>query len=356
MPPPFIVLGLPRSRTAWLARFLTYGDWKCGHDELRHARSLDDVSTWFSQPCIGSVETAAAPWWRLLDQLAPGARIAVVRRPVNEVVDSVMRIMGNGMDRATLTTAMAYLDRKLDQIEARLPGVLSVNFHDLGDERVCATLFEHCLLLRHNHEHWAALDQTNVQIDLPAMMRYAVAYRPALDKLAATATHRVRVGLTATEPVAPEGFTFQVDTIDAWERDAPSLFEAHCVLVGEAPDSWKTKNHPLMRKLYDLDAMQIMTARSNGRVFGYLMTLITPSLVSEDRVSAVHTTFYADPSFPGLGTKLQRAALTELKARGVDDVFFEAGARGSGPRLGVLYKRLGAQDHGHMYRLPLTEV
>lgn len=353
---PFLVLGLPRSRTAWLSRFLSYGDWKCGHDELRHARSLDDASTWFSQPCIGSVETAAAPWWRLLDHVAPGARVAVVRRPVSEVVDSIMRVMGDAMDRAALTTAMAYLDRKLDQIEARLPDVLSVNFHDLGDERVCALLFEHCLPLRHDHAHWAALADENIQIDLPAMMRYAQAYRPALDKLAATATHRVRVGLTATEPVAPDGITFQVDTFDAWERDAPPLFENHCVLVGEPPENWKTKNIPLMRKIYDLDAMQIMTARSNGRMFGYLMTLITPSLVNEERVSATHTTFYADPSFPGLGMKLQRAALAELKARGVDDVVFEAGHRGSGPRLGVLYKRLGAQDHGQVYRLQLTEV
>ncbi len=28
---PFVVFGLPRSRTAWLSRFLTYGDWVCGH-------------------------------------------------------------------------------------------------------------------------------------------------------------------------------------------------------------------------------------------------------------------------------------------------------------------------------------
>lgn len=36
----FVVFSMPRSRSAWLARFLSYGDWHCGHDEIRHFRSL----------------------------------------------------------------------------------------------------------------------------------------------------------------------------------------------------------------------------------------------------------------------------------------------------------------------------
>ena len=80
-PRPFVVFGLPRSRTTWLSRFLTYADWVCGHDELRHMRSMDDISAWFSQPCTGTVETSGAASWRLLDTTAPGARVAIVRRP-----------------------------------------------------------------------------------------------------------------------------------------------------------------------------------------------------------------------------------------------------------------------------------
>ena len=57
--PPFVVFALPRSRSAWLARFLTWGDWMCGHDELRHCRSLDDVRAWLAMPCAAWV---AAPW------------------------------------------------------------------------------------------------------------------------------------------------------------------------------------------------------------------------------------------------------------------------------------------------------
>jgi hypothetical protein len=352
---PFIVLALPRSRTAWLSQFLTYGDWVCGHEELRHVRSLTDVSAWFSQPNIGTAETAAAPWWRLFDRFAPNARLLIVRRPVNEVVDSLMRLPKAPFDCAALEQSIAKLDRKLDQIEARCANVLSVTFDALNKESVCAAAFAHCLPYAHDHEHWARLATTNIQIDMNALMRYAQAYQPALEKVAAIAKHQTLAAMVTRRPVEPDGITFQTETFDDWVDGAADLFDNHLVAVDEAPGNWKNKNLSLMQRIYDADAMQIMTARCNGRMFGYLMTLVAPSLTSEDLTVATHTTFYADPTFPGLGLKLQRAALRELKNRGVDEVFLEAGQRGSGPRLSMLYKRLGALDYSHVYRMQLTE-
>ncbi|CAB4202520.1 hypothetical protein UFOVP1366_31 [uncultured Caudovirales phage] len=353
--PPFVVFALPRSRTAWLSRFLTYGDWMCGHEELRHTRSLDDVTAWFSQPNIGASETAAASWWRLLDRFAPGARVLIVRRPVSEVVNSMINIPGLSFDRAALERAMSKLDRKLDQIEARCANVLSVKFNDLNDETVCAAAFEHCLPHTHDHEHWARLAPMNIQIDMPALTRYVQAYLPALNKVAAIAKHQTLAAMATRKPMEPEGITFQTETFDDWLDGGAKLFDDHLVAVGETPGNWQNKNIGLMQRLYEVGAMQIMTARCNGRMFGYLMTLVAPSLASEDWTTATHTTFYADPEFPGLGLKLQRAALRALKERGVDEVFLEAGQRGSGPRLSMLYKRLGALDYSHVYRMQLTE-
>jgi thiamine pyrophosphate-dependent acetolactate synthase large subunit-like protein len=57
-----------------------------------------------------------------------------------------------------------------------------------------------------------------------------------------------------------------------------------------------------------------------------------------------------------LGLKLQRAAASALKARGVDHVFGQAGTRGSAGRIASLYKRLGATDDGQVFRLQLAGV
>ncbi len=141
--PPFAVFSLPRSRSAWLSRFLTYGEWSCGHEEIRNLRSIDDIKLWFSQPNTGTVETAGAPWWRTMLKFAPDTKVVVVRRPVEEVFDSLMALPGVTFDPAVLMPLLYKLDCKLNQIEARIPNELSVRFADLADEAVCARVFEH---------------------------------------------------------------------------------------------------------------------------------------------------------------------------------------------------------------------
>ena len=319
-------------------------------------RSLDDVQAWFSQPNIGTAETAGAPWWRLLDRFAPDARVLVVHRPRDEVAESLMSIPGTQFDRDKLDAILLKLDRSLDQIEARLPNVLSVSFDSLNEEDTCAAVFEHCLQQPHDSAHWGQMAPVNIQINMPALMRHYAAYAPAMDKLASIAKHETIAAFEPKVNEPPEGITFQTEDFDAWVQDADKLFDEHLVQVGETPGNWQNKNLPLMRGLDNVGAMQIMTARCNGRMFGYLMTLISPSLVSPDILSATNTTFFASPEFPGLGLKLQREAIKELKNKGVDEVFFEAGKRGSGPRISMLYKRLGAQDHGSAYRLQLKEA
>ena len=343
----YVILALPRSRTAWLSKFLTYGEWSCGHEELRHLRSLDDVKSWFTQDCTGTAETAASPWWRLL----PKTKIVLIRRPVGEVVESLMAL-GIAFDRTKLEEAFAYHDRKLDQIAARMP-CLSVDYAALETAETCAKVFEYCLPYAFDEAHWKRLAGENVQCDMRGLMRYMAAHAPALEKLAKVAKHQTLAAMRLRPPVVAEGMTLQTESFDDWVKDARSLFDDHLVLVGEAPGEWEAKNLPLMRRLYDGGFMQIMTARSNGRMFGYLMTLISPSLTSEGITSAYNTTFYASPDTPGLGLKLQRAAMASLKDRGVDHVFMQAGMRGSGPRLASMFKRLGAQDDGQMFRLQL---
>ena len=196
----YIVLALPRSRTAWLSRFLTYGDWSCGHEQLRHMRSVADVQAYLARSRHGSAETAAMSGWRLLEALSPATKIVIIRRPVSDVVDSLVAITGINWDRPALTRLMVAGDRKLDQIEARLP-VMSVPFAELAREDVCAEIFEHCLPYAHDHDYWRRLDRTNVQIDVPALFAEMAASRSALENLTSSARRRMLFDLTARAPI-----------------------------------------------------------------------------------------------------------------------------------------------------------
>lgn len=352
---PFIVLALPRSRTTWLSRFLSYRDWHCGHEELRHMRGLDDVRSWLAQEKTGTAETSAAPWWRMIAKYRPDIRVLVVRRPVAEVVDSLMAL-GLFRDRDVMAKAMARLDAKLSQAERRMPNVLSVRFENLKCEATCARAFEHCLGLPHDAAWWRGLASVNIQCSMQALIRYAAANMPQLTRLASIAKQEILTDLACHPVEAPDGMTFQQDTFEDFYRDGQRLFASHLAQVGESPDAFSKKNLDLMRRLDGLGNMQIVTARSNGRMFGYLMTVLSPSLESPDLRSAIHTTFFASPDVPGLGLKLQRHALAALRERGLDEVWWRAGPRGDGPRMGTLYRRLGASPDGEIYRLDLRSA
>lgn len=350
-PTTFIVYALPRSRTFWLSRFLSYGDWQCGHDQIRYARTLEDLRAWLSMPAAGTVETAAAPWWRLVQKMRPDIKTVVVRRPVDQCMASLLKT-GVQFDIPTLRRELHHLDAKLDQIEHRVPGAISVAFDDLADERVCQRVFEHCLPYRHDPAWWAAVAPCNLQISLPAMMRYYHANAAQLDKLAKTAKGQVLSGFARALP-EPEGFTFQQEPLAVALRDGDALIREHCALVGDTPESRLTKNWPLMLRLEQLGVLQVTTARSNGRMFGYLIAIVAPSLEAADKVEALHTTFFTSKDAPGLGLKLQRASVESLRNRGVDVVTFRAGTRGLGPRMGSVYRRLGAEEAGQIYMLDL---
>lgn len=343
---PFIVMGLPRSRTFWLSKFLSYRDCHCGHDQLQHMRSLEDVQTWWTQPNVGTVETAAAPFWRLLP---PGIRIVTVRRSAEDVLASVMRALPR-CDPTHMLGVLRAADRKLDQIERRIPGVLRVEFDALATEATCARVFEHCLPYPHDPEWWATGHELKVSGNLAAQARYATAYLPQLQKLARAAKHRTLAGM-ARPGAPPEGFTFQDESAEDWYRDAVPLFRAHMALTGQDIGDWSRKNITLARQLDAAGVLQIITARSNGRMFGYCISAIGPSLDDPSATVAQQLPIFADPTCPGLGMKLQRFSINALRARGVTEVLGRAGTRGSGPRLGTMFRRLGFEDAGHLYRL-----
>lgn len=347
---PFIIYGTPRSRTYWLSRYLTYADWHTGHDEIIHARTLDDVTSWFNQPCTGTVETAAAPFWRMI----PHVKALIIRRPIDDVIDSLMKTAN--FDKPSLTRMMDRLDHKLDQIEKRL-GVQSIPYDELKSEQTCKQIFEYCLPYQHDRKWWKKLRNLNLQISMPQLMRYMNAYQPQMSKLSQIAKHHMLVGITRDIPLSDkDGLSVQQESFETFFRDGQSLFAEHLVLVGEGPGDFTLKNLDLMREMEQAGRLQITTGRCNGRMFGYLMATIGPSLEAPDRVSAAHTINFASPDMPGLGMKMQRASIEALRNQGVDEIFLHAGVRGSGPRMGTLFKRLGASEFGGLYRLELNQA
>jgi hypothetical protein len=141
------------------------------------------VPAFFAQENTGAAETAAGPGWRLLHHHFPEMRKVVVRRPVADVVEAMMRMDVGGVatyDRDKLTRIMVRSRRDLDALSA-VPGVLTVDFDDLIREDACAAVFEHCLPFEFDRAWWEGLRLRNIQIVMKHFLLYYYANREAVE-------------------------------------------------------------------------------------------------------------------------------------------------------------------------------
>lgn len=355
MTAPFLILGLPRSRTYWLSRALSYAGWECSHDRAPYLRSVDDVKSWLSMDDVGSAETAAVPWWRLARHFRPDLKMAVIRRDRGEVIESLMRF--GLFDRAKLGPVMERFDRALDSA-ARAPGCLSVGFDELREEAACARLFEHCLELPFDRAWWAHLAGQNLQTNLRAQVAYVLANQPQISiaaKACAQTQRYLCLRRQATPNPDPDGIVIQEESFPVFWRDAEALMAQHGEAIGKGSDHYQHMNIPVMERIARAGAVQVMTARLNGRMMGYLTAILVPSLSVCDELLATQLSFFVGPDAAGmqLGRRLQRAAVDRARQRGAAKMYMRAGVLGSGKRLGALYKRMGARDFGQLYELDL---
>ena len=152
---------------------------------------------------------------------------------------------------------------------------MALRFEELVSEATCARVFEHCLATPHDPGWWTAVSSLNIQVSLRDIARYYAAHRPQIEKLAKTARHRIMAGMMR-EAREMDGVTFQHEPFAEFYRDAQPLFAEHLVQTGQAPDDHAVKNLSLLQTLDDAGLLQTITARSNGRMFGYLMTVLGP--------------------------------------------------------------------------------
>lgn len=350
----FVIFALPRSRTTWLSKFLSYGDYFCGHDEVIKMRQIEDVQSWFAQPMTGTVETSASAFWRLALHLQPDLKFVVIRRDPVEAAESAFKA-GFGANLDVLIKIFKYLDHKLGQIERRT-GCLSIKYENLRDEVTCKTLFEHVLPYKHDTEWWNRLDKTNIQTNPIPLIRYMTNNWVQIDRLKSIAHQKELSNLATKLVIEPDALTLSFEPLAKVFPDMKFAMQEHCAAIGEHPGDFRSKNIPLFLAYEEAGALQVTVARSNGRVFGYLITILGESFEEVGKLTGCHTVFYASPDYPGLGLKLQRKAIEGLRERGVHEVVMRAGVRGSGERIASLYKRIGAEPVGAFYRLQIGEV
>lgn len=152
---PYCVFTAGRSRTMWLSALLSYGICRCNFEALAKVSSMQEIVELLHIPGMGAAETLAAPAWPLLLVAAPDLRCVVVRRPLEEIIDSLVAATRDRvqLDLVTLRRLLEYVRRALDKL-ALQPQTLTADFHELEQESTCQAIFEHCLPYKHDHGWW----------------------------------------------------------------------------------------------------------------------------------------------------------------------------------------------------------
>ena len=173
---PFIIYALPRSRTAWLSAFLTYGTRRCGHDIVIDLPELKKLRAFFTIPNVGTVETGMVMGWKLINKFVPNIKTVVIRRPLEDIKASLKKF---GLES---DAELEQRNKLLDEVAAQ-PGVMSFDFHDLNTEEACKSIFEYCLELPFDRKWWKLMRNKNIQIDLKAQMEKIQENKEAIEAL-----------------------------------------------------------------------------------------------------------------------------------------------------------------------------
>jgi len=161
----FFICALPRSRTAWLANFLSYSACHCFHEPFNEC-GVEDLPFLFRATGKQYVGTSDSLNTLLLDRLLkifPIAKLVLVRRPAVEVVHSLDAL---GWHCPELIERM---NQALDQIEEK-HNPLVVNYHNFDAPGIWNFLMPEVPL---NKDRTEMLETFNITVPKEVILRKA---------------------------------------------------------------------------------------------------------------------------------------------------------------------------------------
>jgi hypothetical protein len=167
----FIILSMPRSRTAWLSLYLTLAGLACEHELIAKSDSFESAISKIKSQEIGCCDTGQILRLKeIKDELNP--RILIIKRDINDVKDSLSKIGINGVDELlskqndilnvasqendTLTIQFQDIDSRIEEIYSFLSGGLEFK------KEIYDRVKDYNIQFNNLIEYTSSLGQTNI--------------------------------------------------------------------------------------------------------------------------------------------------------------------------------------------------
>ena len=160
----FFITGLPRSRTAWMAAFMTAGNAVCLHEPRNWKAMWESDGAKF----VGISDSGLGfQMQSIIDAYEP--RILIIDRPIEEV-EASLAALNTGLPR---TNFCEILHKNLSKFNTGESNILRVPYHLLNDELTMQKIFWHltpgeCF----DEGRFRAMRDVNIQADIQAALNY----------------------------------------------------------------------------------------------------------------------------------------------------------------------------------------
>ena len=135
---PFFIFSLPRSGTAWLSNFLTWGNAFCFHEVSYGCGSMEEIRDAFLRtecPVVGACDTAASVYAHAIEGTFPNARFVIVLRDPREAHDSLVSIGASGESIPACSENLSWVASHMD--------CLTIPFERLFSQHALREIWEH---------------------------------------------------------------------------------------------------------------------------------------------------------------------------------------------------------------------
>jgi hypothetical protein len=186
---PFLITGLPRSRTAWLSVFMTTGTSMCYHDAVTKIGSIEELpklfeSEFYKHVGISDCSVGFFLEW-ILENIRP--RTVIVDRDPAEVTNSMARL---GFPRTNLAPL---LHAQLLKFQKH-PLVMWIPFEALNRKRVIERMYWHLTpgeaFDEARYEHLAKM---RIETDLKRTVEEYYSHKDRLDNLMRDVAPRIKL-------------------------------------------------------------------------------------------------------------------------------------------------------------------
>ena len=174
----FLITGLPRSRTAWLANFLTFGQAFCFHDGLQHCREIGDLENLFwnaGAEVVGDSDSGLLYVAEALPHLFPDVPLVLVERDPRQALESARKFFAaNAYPGVKMGGSMVPMFERgvagMNWLREHWMGpLLMVSYEELERLETCRKVWDFCMqgVMGFDVKHvrrWEMLHQMRVNV------------------------------------------------------------------------------------------------------------------------------------------------------------------------------------------------